>query len=73
MFQKWEQANYDLTIGQVLQQCFPRLFAESNGHILKAKDFDIVCHGLKVDLETPLYWLQLNMSYLDNFVYLSLC
>ena len=42
------------------------------GSIKKQKQFDIICHGLVIDLSTPLYWLQLNMSYLDNFVYISL-
>ena len=41
-------------------------------HIVKKiKRFDVICHGLKIDLNTPIYWLQLNMGYLDNFVYLS--
>jgi hypothetical protein len=74
-FDKWEQDNYDVTIGDLLVKSFPNLFsAESNdqGKIVKQKkQFEIVCHGLKIDLKTPLYWIQLNMSYLDNFVYLS--
>jgi len=77
-FDKWEQENYDITIGDFMLKSFPNLFSEepkdpNTGAVVVAqkKQFDILCHGLKIDLKTPLYWLQLNMSYLDNFVYLS--
>ena len=85
-FQAWEQQQYDVTIGQYLLRAFPNLFNEvidmsggdqyqeadeSQQVIKKKKRFDIICHGLKIDMNTPLYWLQLNMGYLDNFVYLS--
>jgi hypothetical protein len=77
-FDKWEQDNYDITIGDFMLKSFPNLFSEEPKDpntgaavIAQKKQFDILCHGLKIDLKTPLYWLQLNMSYLDNFVYLS--
>lgn len=71
-FEKWEQDHYSITIGEFLAKSFPNLFkTEEAAQIKQLKHFDIICHGLKVDLQTPLYWLQLNMSYLDNFVYLS--
>ena len=89
-FNKWEQQQYDVTIGEFLLQAFPNLFQSAYDltgeeaakeyedevpdmqHIVKKKKrFDVICHGLKIDLNTPIYWLQLNMGYLDNFVYLS--
>lgn len=75
VWNEWEQKVYDQTIGEVFIKVFPSLFVlevdGENTQIRATKQFDIVCHGLKIDLNTPLYWLQLNMSYLDNFVYLS--
>lgn len=75
----WEQENYDITLGQLLSSSFPNLFELQRSdsslvddtYIVK-KEMQIICHGLKIDLDTPMYWLQLNMSYLDNFLYLSL-
>ena len=62
------------TLGEVLLQTFPRLFEEvlgDNGEleITKKRPFEIIVQGVEADLSTPLYWLQLNMSYLDNFLY----
>ena len=56
-----------------MQKAFPTLFEydlddEKNK---PKKKFIVISHGLIIDLNTPMYWLQLNMSYLDNFVYLS--
>ena len=64
----------------MLHQAFPTLFKleigeeeeSANGAVHPSKNFDVICHGLKIDLRTPLYWLQLNMSYLDNFIYVSI-
>lgn len=58
----------------MLLQTFPRLFEEvlgDNGEleITKKRPFEIIVQGVEADLNTPLYWLQLNMSYLDNFLY----
>ena len=32
---------------------------------------EVLTHGVKVDLSTSMYWMQLNLSYPDGFVYLS--
>ena len=66
-----------ITIGDILESTFPRLFEKGlsdNGdlELLKKRDFDIVVQGVEVDLATPIYWMQLNMSYLDNFLYICL-
>ena len=89
-FEKWEQEQYDITLGEFLLRAFPSLFGrvfdvsnedqdsseeaktlDTHYTVKKNKRFDIICHGLSIDLNTPLYWLQLNMGYLDNFIYLS--
>ena len=72
-FIAWEQQTYDMSVGDYLHRAFPTLFQldlESE-NLQPTKNFKIICHGLIIDLKTPLYWLQLNMSYLDNFLYLS--
>ena len=74
-FEEWEQQSYDVTLGEFLIKTFPGLFKQEIDDetclIKTTKRFEVVCHGLKIDLATPMYWLQLNMSYLDNFLYLS--
>jgi hypothetical protein len=74
-FEEWEQKSYDVTVGEYLSKTFPGLFKqevdEDGCRVTPGKPFEVVCHGLKIDLATPMYWLQLNMSYLDNFLYLS--
>jgi hypothetical protein len=32
---------------------------------------EVLTHGVKVDLNTSIYWMQLNLSYPDGFIYLS--
>lgn len=63
-------SSYDLT-GEEGAKEFADEVPDMAHIVKKKKRFDIVCHGLKIDLNTPIYWLQLNMGYLDNFVYLS--
>ena len=61
----------------MLEKAFPALFEqelnEETGDLvtIKTKPFDIICHGVIIDMNTPLYWMQLNLGYLDNFIYLS--
>lgn len=71
-FIDWEQQAYNVTIGDLLSQALPRIFEQENGKTVAKRKISVLSHGLKIELETPLYWLQLNMGYLDNFVYLSL-
>ena len=75
-FAQWEQDQYDVTIGELLLKTFPSLFTSRQQGGVKvvgrSKSFTILCHGMVLDLATPLYWLQLNMSYMDNFIYISL-
>ena len=71
-FEAWEQEQYDATLGDYLARAFPNLFTVKDGKVVKAKKFDLICQGVKIALDTPLYWLQLNFSHLDNFLYLSL-
>jgi len=66
-----------VTIGEILVDTFPRLFEAQlsetgNIEIVKTRDFDVVVQGVEADLNTPLYWMQLNLSYLDNFLYISI-
>lgn len=62
-------------MGEILVETFPRLFetqiADSGDlEIIKKKPFEVIIQGVEADLNTPFYWLQLNMSYLDNFLYI---
>ncbi len=43
---------------------YPRPFLVMNNLI-----FQILIHGMEIPLETPVYWLLINMGFLDNFVY----
>lgn len=52
-FDKWEQENYDITIGDFLVKSFPNLFATDPADpatgtalIRKKKKFEVLCHGL---------------------------
>lgn len=72
-FINWEQQSYNVTVGDYLLKAFPNLFEwdfESEQAVCRKK-MQIISHGMIIDLNTPMYWLQLNLSYLDNFVYLS--
>lgn len=67
----------NLLIGEALEEAFPRLFEKQLNddgeiEIIKKRDFDVVVQGIEVDMRTPLYWMQLNLSYLDNFLYVSI-
>lgn len=66
-----------ITVGEMLCNNFPRIFEQSLGdsgdiEITRAHPCEVIVQGVLVDLNTPLYWLQINMSYLDNFLYISL-
>lgn len=59
-----------------MADAFPRLLEKALNdqgdiEVVKKRNFEIVAQGVEVDLKTPLYWMQLNMSNLDNFLYLS--
>ena len=58
---------------------FPRLFTnaldedtlESTVELnTENRQFEILVHGVPLDLQTKLYWMQLNLAYPDNFVYI---
>lgn len=71
-------SNTSLTLGDVLLETFPRLFESvlndetGDVEIQKKRNFEVIVQGVEADLNTPLYWMQLNMSYLDNFLYICL-
>ena len=66
-----------MSLGEALAEAFPRLFemtATETGDLECVKlrpNLEVVIQGVEADMNTPLYWLQLNMSYLDNFLYIS--
>ena len=69
-----EEISHNLLIGEALEEAFPRLFEKQLNddgeiEIIKKRDIDIVVQGVEVDMKTPLYWMQLNLSNLDNFLY----
>jgi len=34
------------------------------------RKFEVLLHGVPLDLNTKVYWMQLNLAYPDNFVYI---
>ena len=55
-------SNLEQTIGDVLEEVFPKLFEKvlnDNGdlEILKKRDFEVITHGVEIDVNTPVYWL----------------
>lgn len=66
-----------LTLGEMLADTFPRLFDrvltdKGDIEIQKMRQVEVVVQGVEADLGTPLYWMQLNLGCLDNFLYVSL-
>ena len=66
-----------MTLGDVMVDTFPRLIervVNDNGDLefSKLRNFELVIQGVEADLNTPMYWAQLNLSYLDNFLYVSI-
>lgn len=76
-FKQWLEKEESVTIGQILHESFPKLFChemDDNGDmVIEASNpnMEVLTHGVKVDLNTSMYWMQLNLSYPDGFVYLS--
>lgn len=76
-FQKWLENEETATIGDVLKDSFPKLFThemDDDGEMVittSNPNMEVLTHGVKVDLSTTVYWMQLNLSYPDGFIYLS--
>lgn len=76
-FQKWHESEDSVTIGQILIDSFPKLFlhemSEDDEMVIAPANpgLEVLTHGVKVDLNTSIYWMQLNLSYPDGFIYLS--
>ena len=75
-FADWMETEQSVTVGQVLFEAFPKLFIEEledEGEIIVPSNnmLEVLTHGVKVDLNTSMYWMQLNLAYPDGFVYLS--
>lgn len=76
-FKKWLEEEESVTIGQILIDAFPKLFThdmDDNDEMVITPtnpNMEVLTHGVKVDLNTTMYWMQLNLSYPDGFVYLS--
>ena len=77
-FKKWYEEASSLSIGQLLLDSFPKLFdetlyEESATLVVEPTNpnMEVVTQGVKVDMSTQVYWMQMNLSYPDGFVYLS--
>lgn len=76
-FQKWLEVEETVTIGSILADAFPSLFNNEMDENLEMvikpalSNMEVLTHGVKVDLNTTIYWMQLNLSYPDGFIYLS--
>lgn len=67
-----EENGNDITIGAyLLTYICPQLLEKDSitGEIVKKKPCKILTHGIECALNTPLYWMHLNMAYIDNFIY----
>jgi len=72
-----DEKGNEITIGEYLHQYICPQFLEKTledgkSVVIKNKDKNvkILVHGIECALETPLYWMHLNMAYIDNFVYI---
>ena len=77
-FKKWYEEAASLSIGQLLIDSFPKLFDETiqeDSATLVVEptnpNMEVLTQGVKVDMSTQVYWMQMNLSYPDGFVYLS--
>lgn len=68
-----DSENNDITIGEyLLNHICPQLLEKdpNTAEITKKRPCKILLHGIECALDTPLYWLHLNMAYIDNFIYI---
>jgi len=68
-----DEKGNDITIGDyLLTYICPQLLEKnlSTGRVAKKKPCKIITHGIECALDTPLYWMHLNMAYIDNFIYI---
>lgn len=77
-YQKWHEEASSITVGQVLSESFPNLFEEvmnddCEGCSIEPTNpkMEVLTHGVAVDMNTQLYWMQMNLCYPDGFIYLS--
>ena len=77
-FKTWIDETAKITIGDILLESFPALFTHEldedtyETKVQKSNQrMEVLLHGVELDPNTNAYWLQLNMAYLDGFVYLS--
>ena len=77
-YQSWHEEASSITIGQVLSESFPNLFEEvlnDDGDNCSIEPInpklEVLTHGVAVDMNTQLYWMQMNLCYPDGFIYLS--
>lgn len=73
-FKDWEERELKLTIGDVLMDAFPALFSQNiddESILISKPELQVLTHGVPLNLRTAVYWMQLNLSYPDGFVYLS--
>ena len=77
-FSEWMEEASNITIGQVLYESFPALFDEMLNdagtgtyvEVINPK-MEVLTQGVPIDLNTQLYWMQMNLCYPDGFLYIS--
>lgn len=62
-----------VTMHAFLRQVLPPLFPKAEGEVVPeelVEGVEVLSHSLRLPLETPMYWLALHASHLDNFLHL---
>uniref|UniRef100_A0A7S2QCZ1 Autophagy protein 5 n=1 Tax=Zooxanthella nutricula TaxID=1333877 RepID=A0A7S2QCZ1_9DINO len=69
-FQSDDAGGALVSVGGFLSSVLPPLVDERAGHFSVVEGVEVIAHGIHIPLETPLYWIALHASYLDQFVHL---
>ena len=60
VFKTWQETQLALTVGEVFMEQFPALFGQDlETEVIETTkpEMEVVCQGVQVQLETPIYWL----------------
>jgi len=60
------EAGGQITLQTFLEEALPPIFEAGR----MVEGVEVLSQGLRIPLETPLWWLQVNVAYMDQFVHL---
>lgn len=58
-------------LSDFLLRTLPALFRENREETSLVDGVEVLAHGVRIPLDTPLWWLGLHAAYLDHFVHLA--